>query len=120
MKKITELKLMFWLGWLCLICAVLLLLAIPKLLPGAGFNIFLRCIILITCLLLRRCNSDDINRNMRNLFLVIAVIYFPFVPIWLPRSISVPIDLIVAIIFYWTSRNFVYYGDLIRRLNEQE
>jgi len=79
---------------------VLLILAMPSLLPYS-FYIFLRWVICLSALLLGLGgNYRTINRHMVYVWIFIAILFNPIVPIYLSKQLWIAIDVVVAILFF--------------------
>lgn len=84
---------------ICIICGILLLIAIPNWLPY-GFYIFLRCVISISSIFLAVEFNKKQNNGWLYTFGLIAILFNPIIPIYLDKSIWVLIDLVVVVLFF--------------------
>jgi len=90
--------------WLSITASGLLILALGE--WPYGFYTLLRWIVSISAgYVAAKAHQTDLV-SVRNLFIFILILFNPFAPIYLSRSIWQPIDLITAAIFIKTACGF--------------
>lgn len=67
-----------------------------------GYYTFLRILVTIISLLI--ILNKETHKAELIIFLLIAILFNPIIPIYLTKSIWIPIDIIVAIFFLWSAR----------------
>lgn len=85
--------------YLCIVCGVLLLIAIPNWLPY-GFYILLRWIVCAMSIYVAYGFSKSKLKGWMLIFGAIAFLFNPIFPIYLSKNIWILIDLIAAILFF--------------------
>jgi len=81
-----------------LVCAVFLLLAVPPIWPY-GYYVFLRIFICGASAYLAYLSFDEHKEVWGLIFVVVAILFNPFIPIYLNKDIWVVIDVVVAATF---------------------
>lgn len=85
--------------YLCIICGVLLLIAIPSWLPY-GFYTFLRLVICAASIYLTFTFYKSKLNGWMLVFGSIALLFNPIIPVYLSKEIWVVIDFIGVILFF--------------------
>ncbi len=85
--------------WICVFAGIMLLLAIPTGLPY-GYYEFLRWAIFISSIIVAYGFYKSKLTSWTLIFSGIAFLFNPLVPIYLTKSIWVPIDFISSILFF--------------------
>ena len=89
-------------------CIILLVLAVPPMWPY-GYYVFLRVFICGASAYLAYLGFDE-NKEMWGLiFVVIAILFNPFIPVYFNKDIWVVIDILVAAVFF-ASMFVMHYG----------
>lgn len=88
--------------YLCVICAILLLLAIPTWLPY-DFYILLRWVIFVSSIYISYIFYKSKLKSWMLIFIAVAFLFNPIIPLYLNKSNWVPIDLIAMVLFFITA-----------------
>lgn len=88
--------------YLCVICAILLLLAIPTWLPY-DFYILLRWVIFVSSIYISYIFYKSKLKSWMSIFIAVAFLLNPIIPLYLNKSNWVLIDLIAMVLFFITA-----------------